>query len=159
MNSKSICVAVALQRYIDFTPIALRQREIAAVLAHGYGARLTVVSVNAPVDLLPGLETTEEKLDRYTQPLREDGFDVRGILRTGKPSREILEVLEEVGADLLIIGSHSKRGPLDVGLGSTVSAMPQDLEIPLLIVRPTLSETERAHELIIPRYPMVFPYG
>ncbi|MCD4748763.1 MAG: universal stress protein [Thermoanaerobaculales bacterium] len=159
MKYQSICVAVALQRYLDFTPVALRQRSLAMVLAHAFGARLTILSVNAPVDLLPGLETTEEKLDRFSTPLLEDGFEVQRILRTGKPSTEILEVVEEVHADLLIMGSPSKRGALDVGLSSTVRSLPHDLDIPLLLIRPTATETDRAHELIIPRYPMVFPYG
>ena len=62
-------------------------------------------------------------------------------------------------ADLLIIGSHSKRGPLDVGLGSTASALLRDLETTVMMVRPTEAERRRAQELAIPRYPWVFPYG
>lgn len=159
MAVSKICVAVALQRYLDFTPIALRQREIASLLARSSGAAIAVVSVDAPVELLPGVETTSEKLERYVEPLLADGLRVEAVLRSGQPSVEILAVVRETGADLLVMGSHSKRGPLDVGLGSTVSALPRDLEIPVLLVRPTAADHERTRDLMIPRYPVVFPYG
>jgi nucleotide-binding universal stress UspA family protein len=159
MNYRSICVAVALQRYLDFTPVALRQRNLVRALARLDDAIVHFVSVDAPVDLLPGLETTEEKIQRLIEPLAAEGLSVHIALRTGKPSTEILGVLEETGGDLLIMGSHSKSGPLDVGLGSTVRALPHDLEVPLILVRPTATEVERARELIIPSYPVIFPYG
>lgn len=159
MPYQSICVAVALQRYLDFTPVALRQRALARALAIVNEATLTMVSVDAPVDLLPHLATTEEKIQRFVEPLVEEGIAVHTILRTGKPSTEILEVIEEIEADLLIMGSHSKSGPLDIGLGSTVRALPQDLEVPLILIRPTDAEVEKVRELIIPSYPVVFPYG
>ena len=50
-------------------------------------------------------------------------------------------------ADLIIIGSHSKRGPLDVGLGSTASALNHDLPATVLMVRPMAEEQERVKEL------------
>jgi len=172
MEYRKICVAVALQRYIDFTPVALRQRELARVLAGEYGSAVRVLSVNAPVALMPGVETTEDKLRRYVEPLREvgldghaskplreDGLDVHASQQEGRPSREIARYVEEVRADLLIMGSHSKRGPLDVGLGSTAAALPVDLGIPVLLVRPTPDEQAQTRELAIPRYPFIFPYG
>ena len=159
MPYRTICVAVALQRYLDFTPVALQQRAVARAIAIVNEATLTVVSVNTPVDLLPHLATTEEKIQRFVDPLTADGLSVNTILRTGKPSAEILKVIEEIEADVLIMGSHSKSGPLDIGLGSTVRALPQDLDVPLILIRPTAAEVEQARELIIPSYPVVFPYG
>ncbi len=159
MSYECICVAVALQRYLDLPPVALRQRELARAVAKLDGAAIVVLSVNAPVELLPGVETTEEKLARFAQPLLEEGFAVRAELREGRPAEEIEAAVHECGADLLIIGSHSKRGPLDVGLGSTAAALRHDLEVPVVMVRPTHIEMERARELMIPRYPLIFPYG
>jgi|GEM_PF-1680464 len=159
MPYSRLCVAVALQRYLDFTPVALRQREVALLLARAWGAAVHVLSVNAPVPLLPDLETTEEKLERYLEPLLAGGLTVTAALREGRPSREIVTYVEEVGADLLVVGTHAKRGPLDVGLGSTAAALPHDLGAAVLLVRPTAGDEERTRELMIPRYPIVFPYG
>ncbi len=154
-----ICVAAALQRYIDITPIAARLRDLAGVLALADNAPLTVVTVEAPVELLPDVETTEEKLERLAAPLRELGLKVNTNLLEGRPSEEIAGLVKIIGADLLLIGSHSKRGALDVGLGSTAAALMRELDVTVLMMKPTEEEQEKAKELMIPRYPVVFPYG
>ena len=154
-----ICVAAALQRYLDFTPIATRIRDLARVLALADNARVSVVSVEAPVELLPEVETMTEKLDRYAAPLLAAGIEVEVVLREGRPSREIAAFVEASEADVLIIGSHSKRGALDVGLGSTATALMNDLAVTVIMVRPTEGEQEQARALMIPKYPVVFPYG
>jgi nucleotide-binding universal stress UspA family protein len=154
-----ICVAAALQRYIDITPIAARIRDLTRIVALADKAAVSVVSVEAPVELLPDVETMSEKLVRYAEPLLAEGLDVHVELREGRPSREIAAFVTSEKADLLIIGSHSKRGALDVGLGSTASALMRDLETTVIMVRPTEEEQERARELMIPKYPVVFPYG
>ena len=159
MPYAKICVAAALQRYLDITPIAARIRDLAGLIAAAHRAPVSVLSVEAPVELLPDVETMAEKIERYAEPLRVDGLDVEVVLRSGRPSSEIAAHVREIGADLLIIGSHSKRGPLDVGLGSTATALLRELEITVLTVRPTDAEQEAASELMIPRYPIVFPYG
>ena len=154
-----ICVAAAMQRYLDITPIAARLRDLAGVLALADDLPVTVVTVEAPVDLLPDVETTEEKLERLAAPLREQGLKVNTNLLEGRPSEEIATLVKTIEADLLIIGSHSKRGVLDIGLGSTASALMRDLDVTVLMVKPTEEEQEKAKELMIPRYPVVFPYG
>ena len=159
MAYRRIVAAVALQRYLDFTPIALRIRDLAALLARSCGASLTILSVDAPVELLPGVETTRDKLERLCEPLRAAGTEVTAVLREGRPSKVIAEVVAELGADLLVMGTHSKRGPIDVGLGSTASAIDRELAATVLLVRPGPAEQEAARELMIPRYPRVFPYG
>ena len=159
MSYTKICVAAALQRYLDITPIAARIRDLAGTLAAAYQIPVSVVSVEAPVELLPDVETMEEKIQRYAAVLEERSLAVSSAVRPGRPSKQIIAHVEEVGADLLIIGSHSKRGPLDVGLGSTAAALLRDLETTVLMVRPTEHEREQARELMIPRYPWVFPYG
>jgi nucleotide-binding universal stress UspA family protein len=159
MAYTSICVAVALQRYVDLTPLALMMRDLAILLAREHGASVHVVSVDAPVPLLPDAETTEDKVARFAEPLVELGLSVTTEVRQGRPSQEIRACAEALAADLIIIGSHSKRGPLDVGLGSTASALVRDVSGTVLMVRPTQAEQEQARELMIPRYPLIFPYG
>ena len=154
-----ICVAVALQRYLDITPIAARLRDLAGVLAVAHNASVTVVTVEAPVELLPDVETTEEKLQRLASPLRDLGLMVNTNKLEGRPSEEIASLVKTIEADLLVIGSHSKRGVLDIGMGSTASALMRELDMTVLMVKPTVDEQEQAKELIIPRYPVVFPYG
>ena len=158
MKPRLICVPVALQRYLDLPPVALRQRDVAGLIARSTGAELLVLSVDAPVSLVAQLESTPEKLARLVQPLRDDGLAVQVLHREGRPSAVVREVVEGSGADLLVIGSHSKRGPLDVGVGSTASALMRFDDVPVLLVRPTGEEAALARKLMVPTYPWVFPY-
>ena len=62
------------------------------------------------MELLPDVETMEEKIECYAEPLRLEGLRGRDGHPQGKAlSREIIAHMEEIGADLLIIGRHSKR--------------------------------------------------
>ena len=127
MAYTKICVAAALaaiSRYHADRGPNSRSRGRAG--AQAYGVPVSVLSVEAPVELLPDVETMEEKIERYAEPLKAEGLEVDAAIRKGKPSREIIAHMEEIGADVLIIGSHSKRGPLDVGLGSTAAALLRD---------------------------------
>ena len=157
---QQILVPVALQRYLGFAPVALRQRDIAIALARQFGAAVTVISIDAPVTLLPHLESTETKLARYIEPFAEQSLEHTTVYRQGKPSREIQDYIEEgASPDLMIVGSHSKSGPLDVGLGSTAGALSRKSTAPVLMIWPTEEEVDRTREMMIPHYPLVFPYG
>jgi hypothetical protein len=57
MPYSRICVAAALQRYLDITPIAARIRDLAGLLASTDDAALSVLSVEAPVELLHDVYT------------------------------------------------------------------------------------------------------
>ncbi len=83
MKPRLICVPVALQRYLDLPPVALRQRDVAGLIARSTGAELLVLSVDAPVALVAQLESTPEKLARLGQPLRDDGLTVQVLHREG----------------------------------------------------------------------------
>ncbi len=134
-------------------------RELAVALAEKFGADLTVLTVQAPVELLPHVESTEEKLARYAEPLKELGVKLEVLYREGKPSTVIREVVEETKSDLVIIGSHSKRGVLDVRIGSTAAALERKLPATVMMIRPTVKDSEKAREEMIPTYPLIFPYG
>ena len=60
-----------------------------------------------------------EKLDAYVAPLHAEGVAVSPILRVGDPGDVIVEVAINLKADVLILGSHSKRSLLDIVLGGT----------------------------------------
>ena len=161
MTYARVIVAAALQRYIEPPPVAVRAREAGIAMAREHGAPVFVIAVDAPVALLPDVESTGEKLDRFVEPIRDAGIEVHPRLMSGKPSKKILEFLAGTGAgeSLLIVGSQSKRDILDVGMGGTARALLKESPCPLLMVCPTRQEAKRARELMIPGYPFVFPYG
>ncbi len=78
----------------------------------------------------------EQKLDDYIAPLKEEGLEVAKILRVGSPREVIAQVAREIEADLLIIGSHSKRGILDIALGGTAQSVSRRAPCEVVLVSP-----------------------
>jgi nucleotide-binding universal stress UspA family protein len=76
-----------------------------------------------------------EKLDQYVAPLVNQ-VSVSKILRLGSPRHVIVEVASEIEADLLVIGSHSKRGLFDIALGDTARHVSEHAPCTVLMVAP-----------------------
>lgn len=56
--------------------------------------------------------------------------------RIGRPVEEILRLAEEVGADLLFVGSHNKAGIERVLLGSVSERIVREAGCPVMVARP-----------------------
>ncbi len=156
---KPILLAVALQRYADITPRAIAVREVAADMARFYKTPLTVLTIHVQLALMPEGESTEEKLARFVAPLIEQGLQVGSMLREGSPRSLIPQVAKEIGARLVVMGTHSKRGILDTVVGGTAKAVISASPCRVLLVATTAEESQKTHNLIIPEYPFIFPYG
>lgn len=133
----NILLAAALQRWDRYSSHAIAARDVAAALARD-AKQLYVLSVYDNEGRVPSsglsaemaarlreqqIQETDrlmaEKMEEYVAPLVSQGMPVSKILRLGSPRHMIVEVASEVGADLLVIGSHSKRGLLDIAVGDT----------------------------------------
>ncbi|MFC1491102.1 universal stress protein [Nitrospinota bacterium] len=150
---KNILLAVALQRYRDFTPHALAARQVAMDLALFYKALIHAFTVEAkPLPLVPDadLETTEEKILRFIQPIKEAGIDVFHHILEGTPRKLITHHAREVQADLIVMGSHGKRTIMDVTLGGTAAAVLADAPCRVLLAAAPADQHSRIKELIVP---------
>jgi nucleotide-binding universal stress UspA family protein len=74
-------------------------------------------------------------LERETQFVRDAGVATALHLRVGKPWEEIVRVAQELGATLIVIGSHGKRSLEELLLGSTVENVTRHANCPVLVVR------------------------
>jgi nucleotide-binding universal stress UspA family protein len=150
----TILVAAALQHWERYSTHALAAREVAAVLARGASTRLHVLSAYEYENVnLQGLTSemairhrddllrrTDDlmgrKIDEYVAPLIADGLEVTKILRVGNARDTIVQVATEIKADLLIIGTHSKRGLFDIALGGTAQQISKQASCPVVLVSP-----------------------
>jgi nucleotide-binding universal stress UspA family protein len=62
---------------------------------------------------------------------------VTGLLRSGPTAPEICNVATEVGADLVIMGTHGRGALGRALLGSTANAVVRSSPVPVLTVRTT----------------------
>ncbi|MDP4129075.1 MAG: Nramp family divalent metal transporter [Bacteroidota bacterium] len=76
----------------------------------------------------------QERLDRYQETLEENKY--KAVTRLGyiRRSREIVRIVREEEAEMLVIGAHGHTGLKDFIYGETVNTVRHELKIPVLIV-------------------------
>ncbi|WP_242343415.1 universal stress protein [Anaeromyxobacter terrae] len=129
----------------DFSEASGRALEMACTIARDSGARLTVAHVAevptytefaAPVDLVtPITDLAETKLEELLKSVRDVCPGVKGAVRVGAPWEQILAAAAEVGADLVVVGTHGRRGFAHAFMGSVAERVVRLSPIPVLTVR------------------------
>ncbi len=74
------------------------------------------------------------QLDHYASLLRNSGIKATGMLGYKKPASEIVRLVKESHADMLVVGAHGHTGIKDVIYGETVNTVRHELQIPILMV-------------------------
>lgn len=82
------------------------------------------------------LETRKDQqhIDTYVEQLKEKGIDSTGLLGYNDRVKEIVRLVKENNADMLVIGAHGHSGIKDLLYGQTVGAVRHELKIPVLVV-------------------------
>jgi manganese transport protein len=80
----------------------------------------------------------EEQLAYYVQQLAAQGYQVTGKLGYHGRKEEIVQIVKEVKADLLVMGAHGHAGVKDWLYGATINKVRHELKIPVLIVHSSL---------------------
>ncbi|HET7002710.1 MAG TPA: Nramp family divalent metal transporter [Puia sp.] len=78
--------------------------------------------------------TDQERLNSYQQSLEKN--NCHSVTRLGYiyRTKEIVRIVKEEGADMLVIGAHGHTGLKDFIYGETVNTVRHELKIPVLIV-------------------------
>lgn len=81
-------------------------------------------------------ETREdtERLQQYVQQLKEKGYNAVPVIGFRSRVTEIVRIVSDANADLLVMGAHGHKGIRDYIYGQTVDAVRHQLKIPVLIV-------------------------
>jgi nucleotide-binding universal stress UspA family protein len=137
---------------IDDSPISYAAVEHAASLAQDLNATITLMSVVA-VDPFVGVDfykvapavtdyfmqaesTAQNRLEEIKSNLYRQGLQVNSkVIRGMPPSEGIIHVADEVGADLIVMGSHGRKGFQRMVLGSVAQNVLAAAPIPVLIVK------------------------
>ncbi len=114
----------------------------AVSLANLYKAKLTLLHVVET----PGAIVLQETGDLHTREdyayveelareIEHEDLPVETWLHAGRPADEITRAIQELGLDMLVVGSHGHRGVEDLVFGQTVNSLRHAISIPVLIVR------------------------
>ena len=129
----------------DFSEASAPALELAVSIARQGGAALTVVhaceipvfpEAIPPVDYVtPITAAAGKRLDDLLATIRDRCPDAKRVLKVGSPWEEILEAATDAGADLVVVGTHGRRGLVHAMLGSVAERVVRLSPVPVLTVR------------------------
>ena len=132
----------------DFSASSQRALDTAVKLCVAFGAKLTITHsceipgyayvgmMAPPIDYLTPLrEAGDALLLKAAASVREQVPGVTAMLRSGAPWQQTLEVAEEIGADLIVMGTHGRSGLAHAFLGSVAEKVVRMSPIPVLTLR------------------------
>lgn len=125
---------------IDFGLASTRALEVATKLAMAFDAKLTVLhAIEEPPNGLPCppelRRSAEFRLKETVAPLHRHLSKVEGNLREGFAWREITEAAAQIGADLVVVGSHGRGHDARFRIGSVAERVLRVCPVPVLTVR------------------------
>jgi nucleotide-binding universal stress UspA family protein len=121
-------------------------------LAKSLGAQLTAVTVTEPYEavvvvetmvlILPAdykkqcVESAAKILSVVTSAAEAAGIECDALHQQNRwPYEGVIEAAEKVGADLIVLGSHGRRGRAGLLLGSQAIKLLTHTKVPTLVVR------------------------
>ncbi len=132
---------------VDFGDSSDQAMELGIELANKYGAALTLVHAyeiptyaypNASflvVDLLTPIEEAARKeLEKTLAAVQAQVPGAKAVLRRGSAATEVLSVIDELHADLVVTGTHGRRGITRTVLGSVAEKLVRMSPVPVLTV-------------------------
>jgi nucleotide-binding universal stress UspA family protein len=137
----------------DFSPASEAALPHALIIASQYGSKLFVAYVICPEfkDLEPSETTatiiqqarglTEQKLDNSLCSVRQKGISCQPLIGEGAIWDVLLDMIQQNGIDLIIVGTHGRRGLRKLLLGSVAEEVFRMAPCPVLTVGPKTSET------------------
>lgn len=128
----------------DNSPSASVALEKAAEIAKKTSARLNVVYVEI-AGHFPDGESAEAHVAREIAPF---GLSFDMHVRQGKPFNEIVRTSKEIGADLVLIGTHGHSGFMANWIGSTAFRVVSSCECPVITVPESAKGKSFAHILV-----------
>lgn len=133
----------------DFTDIADHAVDHAVELALSLAANVILLHVCEPVQ--PRLNPSGRGVDMFEidrteraarhrlalQARRVNELEVTTLVEVGDPAEEIVRSAARLGADLIVTGTHGRRGLAHVLLGSVAETVLRRAPCPVLIVPAT----------------------
>jgi nucleotide-binding universal stress UspA family protein len=131
----------------DFGDASLQALAVAIDLARVHGSRLTVLHVceipayvyegvgTAPVDLLtPISQAAEEHLEELVRDIQARYPGAEGAFQIGSVAESILATVARRACDLVVMGTHGRRGIVHAALGSVAEKIVRLSPVPVLTV-------------------------
>ena len=131
----------------DFSPASERALEAALDLAARFDSELTLVHIREfpSYEYLDGVPMPNDFADRVAQAasarmagtiraIKPRWPNVKSVVKMGVVWLEVLRTIEETNPDLLVLGTHGRRGLKRAVLGSVAEKLVRHSTVPVLTV-------------------------
>ncbi|HEY8625409.1 MAG TPA: universal stress protein [Solirubrobacteraceae bacterium] len=143
----------------DGSEHAKRALTEAVDIARTQDARLTLLTVAAPIHIWPGpyappiseadLARAAEQIAAEGEALVPEGIPVSARTAAGHPGTELLNRAAAAGHDLIVMGSRGRGAVRSAVLGSVSHFVLNHASIPVLIVRDHAKQAEAQHRTVV----------
>ena len=135
---------------LDFSEVSPKVAEYARTLAQACGARIVALYVAPSLtqyvefhvqasyidDFVTGIVSgATDTMDSFIKEYFP-GVTVESRVVSGYAAEEIVSVAEEVGADLIVLGTHGRKGIDKILFGSVAEKVIKTAKVPVLSMRP-----------------------
>lgn len=135
---------------LDLSDLCSRVVEYAVTMAKTFGADITVVYVTPSLHQYTALEIQPKAIEMFVgelsagaeknmeKAMEEHFAGVKAEARVvpGNPAEEIINTAESVNADLIVMGTHGRKGVKLIVFGSVAEKVVKNSKIPVLTVHP-----------------------
>ncbi|MGB9937197.1 MAG: universal stress protein [Methanobacterium sp.] len=122
----------------DGSEFAQRAEDVAIDIAAKYGGKIIGTYVIDDKLIYP-YEVLEEEgrsiLKNLSNKAKKEGVVVDEILVVGNPGKDLVIITRRMKPDLVVIGTHSKKGLEKILLGSVAENILKSVEPPVLLVK------------------------
>jgi nucleotide-binding universal stress UspA family protein len=122
----------------DGSEFAQKAEDIAISIAAKYDAKIIGVYVIDDKLIYP-YEVLEDEgkdvLKNLSSKAKKEGIVVDEILVVGNPAKDLIIITGRMKPDLVVIGTHSKKGLEKLLLGSVAENVLKKVETPVLLVK------------------------
>jgi nucleotide-binding universal stress UspA family protein len=149
-------VAVTFEHILvptDFSDVSRRALEYAKTLAKPGNSELLLAHVSPGANLITSPEVAwldaaeiegleEQELEQRGAALRSEGYRARTISLTGPLCDQLLSAIKEYKVDLIVLGTHGRKGMERLLLGSDAEALLRHAHCPVISIGPDVEENK-----------------
>jgi len=135
---------------VDFSEASKEVAGYAAYLAKSVNAQILVLYVAPSLSQYVGFHVPPNSIESFVKEIvagadksmeaflseQFKGVNARGEVVTGYAAEEILHIAEEEKVDMIVMGTHGRRGIDRILFGSVAERVVKNAECPVLTVRP-----------------------
>jgi nucleotide-binding universal stress UspA family protein len=136
---------------VDLSESSAKIAPYALMVANKFKAEIHLLFVARELDYFTGIyvppvsvsgfqkeiiEGAEKRLDEFLDQHFKESSDAGGSVVSGDASSEIVKYAEANGIDLIIMGTHGRKGLNEVVFGSVSDRVVKTAPVPVMVVNP-----------------------